>query len=332
MKNKGLIRSFQCSIFNLLKSSKHCPLPIARCLLPIAYCLLPIAFASCNEQTVEYQANECKRLPAFVKQVGFNPAYSAFSTSEKRKMGLVLLQINVTGDTSNGGKKIYQHPSWKMAGWLGPIQLDPQGNCFVAPVPVINVLNNPAAQQNIIYKVDGGTGEMKEFTKLPIDSVIVTTNPYGILGFAYLCESNILYVSTVAGSDRQHERGTIFAIESTTGKIIDQLSGTDALGMGISYISGKRKLYFGSPRTSDVYSITLTSTGKFITKPAHEFSIEGIGPRGDDKVRRIKFDKAGTMQLYAIEFNFNLTAPTEKQESVYTCTYAEEEKTWRLVK
>lgn len=330
MKNKSSIRNFKFSIFNVLERIKYYTLPIVYCLFPIAYCLFFIT--SCKEQKVAYQSNDCRRLPAFIKNIGFNPAYAAFSTSEKKRMGLVLIQMNAAGDTSNGGKKIYQHPSWQMAGWLGPIQLDPQGNCFVGPVPVINVFNNPTVQQNTIYKIDGASGEMKKFIELPVTAPVSPTNPYGILGFAYLCESNILYVSTVAGSDRLHERGTIFAIAINTGKVIDQLSGTDALGMGVSYVSGNRTLYFGSPRTSDVYSITLTPEGKFDGKPVHEFSIRDIGPRGDDKVRRIKFDKAGTMQIYGIEFNFNLTAPTEKQETLYTYSYVEEEKKWQFIK
>jgi outer membrane protein assembly factor BamB len=308
-------------------------LPTAFCQLLSILCFLPTVLFSCKEEAVDYQSNECKSQGAFIKSVGFNPARSALSTSENRKMGLVLIQFNENGDTTNGGKKIYQHPSWKSAGWLGPILIDPQGNCFVGPIPVINLLDNPPAKQNTIYKVDANTGEMKTFMELPVAENISPTNPYGILALAYLCESNTLYVSTVQGSTRDTEKGFIYAIDATTGKVIDKISNIDAIGMGISYLSGKRRLYFGSARTPDVYSVVLSKDGKFIGSPALEFSIADLGPRGDDKVRRIKFDKTtGYMQIYAVEFNYNLTAPTEKQESIYAFAWNEETQKWVYTK
>jgi hypothetical protein len=289
-------------------------------------------FTSCKEEEVEFQTNECKVQPPFIKVLGFNPNRSALSTSEKKMMGLVLVEFNQPGDTSHGGRRTYQHPSWKSAGWLGPIQLDPGGNCFVGPVPVINLLDNPPAKQNIIYKADAQSGELKMFTELPAAANISSTNPYGILGFAYLCESNILYVSTVQGSTREKENGCIYALDAGSGKIIDRITNTDAMGMGISYASGKRVLYFGSARNPDIFSVTLSKEGKFSGKPQPAFSIAGMGPRGDDKVRRIKFDKAGQMQVHGLEFQFNLTAPTEKQENIYNFVWDEATQKWMFNK
>jgi hypothetical protein len=297
-------------------------------LLTTVSLLLITFFVSCKEEEVEFQTNECKAQPAFIKALGFNPNRSALSTSEKKMMGLVLVEFNQSGDTSHGGRKTYQHPSWKSGGWLGPIQLDPNGNCFVAPVPVINLLDNPPAKQNIIYKVAAQNGGLKIFTELPAADSISSTNPYGIMGFAYLCESNVLYVSTVQGSTREKESGFIYALDAVTGKVIDKISNTDAIGMGISYTSGKRILYFGRARSSDVFSVTLSKEGKFLGKPQPAFSIAGMGPRGDDKVRRIKFDKTGQMQIYGLEFQFNLTAPTEKQENIYTFMWDEGQGQW----
>jgi hypothetical protein len=321
-------------MINYLKVHKSvCKLQLVNFRLLFAILLLPSAFLSCKDEKVEFQLNECKRQPEFIKSIGFDPARTAYSTSENRKMGLHLIQFNPTGDTTNGGKKLYQHPTWKSAGWLGPILIDPQGNCFVGPIPVINLLDNPPAKQNIIYKVDATNGEMKPFLELPVAKNISKTNPYGILGFAFLCESNTLYVSTVQGSSRDKEEGYIYAIDIASGKIIDQIANIDVLGMGISYISGKRTLYFGSARTSDVFSVSLSKEGKFNNHPSLSFSISDIGPRGDDKVRRIKFDKAtGNMQVYAVEFNYNLTAPTEKQENIYSFSWNSDIQKWEYNK
>lgn len=277
---------------------------------------------SCKEK-VEYQSNECKRQPSFIRQVGFNPAKSAFSTSEKAIMGLVLLEIN----NQSVGRK-YQHPSWKMCGWAGPLLVDQFGNCFVGPVPVISVLNNPTANQNKIYKVDAASGVMQLFTELPVADSIPDSNPYGILGFAYLCESNTLYVSTVQGSTRKQQKGVVYAVDAGTGKVIDKLTGMDVLGMGVSYMPGYRALYLGSARNSEVYEVKLTKKGTFSGKPRPEFSLAMLGPRGDDKVRRIRFDQNGNMLVYGIEFNYNLTAPTEKQETIYRFLWDEEQEKW----
>jgi hypothetical protein len=291
-----------------------------------------ILCAGCKEAVVDYQANECKALPPFIKKIGFNPATSAFSTSEKRIKGLALVQYNTPGDTTNGGGKIYQHESWKQAGYLGPTLLGPQGHCFAGPVPVINLLDNEPAKQNIVYMVDANTGVMNKFIELPLPDSIYNTNPYGILGFTYLCEADVLYISTVAGSNRQTQNGVVYAVSAITGQIIDKLENTDVMGMGISYLPGKRTLYCGSARSSDVYVVSIDKDGRFTGKLNFAFSVAGIGPRGDDKIRRIRFDKTGNMLLHAIEFNFNLTAPTEKQESIYTFQYDEATKNWIALK
>ncbi len=283
-------------------------------------------FSSCKEE-VEFQSNDCRKLPTFVKAIGFNPARTAFSTSEKKTMGLVLVELQKQGEPRR-----YQHPSWKMGGWMGPIQLDQFGNCFVGPVPVVNVYNNPTSKQNTVYKVDSESGVMSVFAELPVSDSITSVNPYGILGLCYLCETNTLYVSSVMGSDRTHEKGTVYAIDATSGEILDKITGIDILGMGISYASGQRKLYMGSARTSDIYAITLNKKGTFSGKPEIMLSLINLGPRGDDKVRRFRFTQYGGMQIFGVEFNFNLTAPTEKQETVYEFSWDDTEKKWQFVK
>jgi hypothetical protein len=292
---------------------------------------LPFIY-SCKEEVVDYQINECKMQPTFIKKIGFNPNRSALSTSENRKMGVILVQFNENGDTTNGGRKFYQDSSWKSAGWLGPILIDPKGNSFVGPVPVINLIDNPPAKQNIIYKIDGNTGKMNLFKELPVKENPSFTNPYGILGFSYLCETNTLYASTVQGSTRQKENGILYAIDPNDGTILDKVENIDVMGMGISYISGKRRLYLGSARNSNIYSIVLNEKGKFSGKPTLECTIANLGPRGDDKARRIKFDKpTGNMIIYGLEFNFNLTAPTEKQENIYSFRFNTEKNTWETI-
>jgi hypothetical protein len=245
-------------------------------------------------------------------------------------MGLALLQSDQPGNPRARITKTYQHPSWKMGGWLAPINLDENGNIFTAPAPFINILYNPVSNNNTIYRVDTRTGQMEEFMRLPLSDSINTDNPFGIIGMNYLCESGTLYVSSVAGSSRYAENGHIYAIDIKKKKIIDQLDHIDALGIGITYITGKRKLFYGTGRNSDIMSVTLHANGNFSGAPQKEFTLENLGPRGDDKVRRIRTDANGNLIVHGMEFNFNLIAPREKQETIYNFFYDEENKKWDL--
>ena len=287
--------------------------------------------SSCRQPAPVWTDNNCKLVPPFVARLGFNVKNAYFSTAEKKTMGLVLLEAVDPQNLQAGATKAYQDSSWKKAGWLAPIQLDSRGNIFTAPAPFINVLNNPVTDQNTIYKVDAQTGIMAPFAQLPRPDSMTDQNPYGIIGMAYLCESGSLYVSSIAGSSRVSEKGCIYRVDAATGKTEDKLTGMDILGMGIAAAAGKNRLFFGKARTPDVYSIALDKSGSFIGQPQLEFSLSGMGPRGDDKVRRIRTNKDGSLEVYGMEFNFNLIAPTEKRETVYRFAYNEKEKKWTPV-
>jgi hypothetical protein len=297
-------------------------------LFVFAFC--SFLFSCQSPGKVAYSDNNCKLIPPFVGRLGFNTKKSFFSTSEKRTMGLVLLEAIDPLNPQAGTTKKHQDSTWKKAGWLAPIQLDERGNVFTGPAPFINVLNNPVADQNTIYRVDGQTGIMTPFVKLPVPDSVTDQNPYGIIGMIYLCESGSLYVSTIAGSNRQFEKGAIYQVNAASGKIEDKLTGIDVLGMGITYTNNERRLFFGKARTSDVYSVVLDKKGNFSGKPQPEFSLSGLGSRGDDKVRRIRTSKDGNLEVHGMEFNFNLIAPTEKQETVYNFMFDPEKKKWLL--
>ena len=299
-----------------------------RYLLLIANCLLLIVFTSCKEEKVDFDANNCKGNTSFIKNLGFEPKYSFLSTSDQKKMGLLLLQSEQPGNPNARITKTFQHPSWKQGGWLAPILVDDAGNIFTSPAPFINILDNPIVNNNTIYRVDGKTGVMEEFMRLPFQDSINPQNPYGIIGMIYLCETGTLYVSSVAGSRLHEENGHIYAIDLKNKKIIDQIDHVDAMGMGITYTTGKRQLFFGNGRNSDIKSVVLNATGKFSGSADFAFSLANLGARGDDKVRRIRSDQSGNLSVYGMEFNFNMIAPREKQETIYKFVYDEEIKKW----
>lgn len=263
----------------------------------------------------------CRAMPAFVQAQGFG-GQAALSTSEQRYTGLVLIE---GAGTEN--PRVYQHPSWSSAGHLAPIQLDRRGNVFVVPAPQINVLENPAAEQNAVYRVDGASGEMARYVELPAAAPPSDQNPFGALGLAYDCDTDSLYASSVAGSTRRDEVGRIFRVDAQSPKVLTQRDGVDAMGVGVFNGRDGKRLYYGLARAPEIWSIALDAAGDFTGEPRLELSLEGLGPRGDDKARRIRFD--GTeLTVHAIEFNFNLVAPTEKQETLYRFGYDAADDRW----
>ncbi len=284
-----------------------------------------LLFFSCAEdEDLSFETNECKVQPAFYSKVGLNPQRTGISTAEKNKLGVVLV------DFSTDPPKYYQDSSWQMGGWMGPLSLDAFGNTFLASVPKINILDNPPEAQNIIYRIDAQTGKMENFIDLPPLKKSNEQNPFGILGMAYMCSNNVLYVASVMGSDRANERGIIYAIDLASKKVIDKIENIDAIGLGISFVTGKRQLYIGKARKPELYSVKLNADGTFNGDLHFEKSLSGFGARGDDKIRKISFSKAGVMELHLLEFNFNLIAPTEKQESKATLIYNNSEEVWNL--
>jgi hypothetical protein len=308
---------------------------MAKTYLLLFYTVIFTGMASCSEKMEEEEVtqigiSQCQRQPVFLPGTGFNTKRSALSTSEGRIKGLVLVQLpERQGDTA--GRKTWQHPSWNSFGWMGPITTDEQGNAYTAPIPVINILDNPPGKQNTVYKVDSKTAVMTPLANLPGADSAAKENVFGLLGLYYDCHAKKLYASSVAGSNRLTEKGIIYLIDPENGKVLDKLTGIDAMGLCTGGITGTKRLYFGSSRNAEVYSVQLTKAGEFKGTPQKEFSLDMLGPRGDDKARRIRFDKNGDLLIHGVEFNYNLTAPTEKQETIYRFRYDEEEKKWAQV-
>jgi hypothetical protein len=263
----------------------------------------------------------CTKSPSFVSKLGFTNQ-AALSTSEKKQKGLVIIEQ---------GKQPYQHESWKIAGNLAPIQLDKDGDVFVAPAPMINVLDNPFTEQNTIHKVDSNTHEMKSFAKLPTTANATEQNPYGILALGYDCETSSLYASSVAGSTRTSEAGKLYQIDSANGGVKSVLDNIDAFGIGVFNSAKGKRLYYGLARNPEVWSIGLDDNGGFLSDAKREISLESVGTRGDDKARKIRFTPQNEMIVSGIEFNFNLIAPTEKQETIYRFHYDSTKDSWIAV-
>jgi hypothetical protein len=264
----------------------------------------------------------CRTNPKFIveKKKEFS-SKSFFSTSERFIKGLVLVD---GADKS----RTWQHPTWQKFGWLAAIHYDGKGNIYTVPAPRINVLDNKPAEQNRVLKVDSVTGAMSELTTLPAAAPQNDQNPYGALGIAFDCESLLLYVSSIAGSTRAKEAGRIFAINPDSGKLVFTQDNVDAIGLHLFKQGKEKRLYYGRARDPEIWSIAVDDKGAFKGTPRYELSLEGLGPRGDDRARRINFTPTNEMIVWGIEFSVNLVAPTEKQETQYRFIYDTKQQKW----
>jgi hypothetical protein len=271
---------------------------------------------------------DCRVNPPYVQRKGFEPQSAAFSTADRYTMGLVLTELNPKAGQK---AKTYQHPSWQNAGWLGPMVITEKGEVWVAPVPRINTLKNKPKEQNRLWRVSPLTEEMSMAIDLPIPATATNNqNPFGLIGLGYDCDLQVLYASSVAGSSMEQARGSIFAIRCRDKKIISTLDSLDAFGLGVGSISGSKRLYYGSARSGDIFSVALDADGGIIGKSKLELTLEDLGPRGDDRARKIRFSPDGTLTITGVEFYFNLTAPTEKQETIYQFKFNALQQKWVL--
>ncbi len=288
-------------------------------------------------QYTQREIKPCQQEPAFIRTLGFDPLWTGLSTSEKNAIGISLVVFEKkSGETSPNPQtpkqEVYQHPSWKEAGYLSTITLDRQGNIYAIPAPLISMFYNKTEKLNTVYQIDAKTGEMSEWKSLPFYGKPGYTNPFGLLGITYDCLQQTMAVGSVAGSDRYNERGVIYLLDVRSKKITDTLRNTDVMGLAFALDEkGNKRLYFGKTRTGEIYSVQVNSAGKWIRKSKRkELTLEGYGPRGDDKARKIKFS-GNQMVISGTAFNYNLQASSEKPETVYTFIWLPKEQKWGLI-
>ena len=287
--------------------------------------------------TGQREIKPCQKEPAFIQQYGLDPLWSALSTSEKHRMGLVLVELIKTGTEAKPSLnsfrgRIFQDSSWKKAAWLSGISLDAAGNVYTIPAPLVSVLDNPPQNQNSIFRVDAQTGIMQKWLQLPLKKYESGNSPFGLMGISFDCTSGTLFAASIAGSKRFVEKGIVYAVDAGTRKLKDSLVGMDVIGMTLYFDAiGNKRLLFGKARTGEIWSVMIDKNARFLKKTLQlELSLEGLGPRGDDKARKIRFTN-GILSINGIAFNYNLQASSEKPETVYDFKWNQSTKKWELV-
>lgn len=268
------------------------------------------------------QVAGCRSVPRFATAQGFKTV--TFNSDDLYITGLKMVD-------GSDPQRVYKHPSWASAGFLGPVLADGQGNIYTVPVPRVSLVDNPPQEQNRIYKVDTNTAEMKLFVELPAAAPSDPSNPYGALGLGLDCETNSLYVSSVAGSTAAKELGRMYRIDLASGKIVAQLDGIDAMGLAVFKTGREKRLYFGPTRVPEIRSIALDQQGNFVGSQRVEFPISAPAASGVDKARRITFSDAGEMQIAGRQFDYNLVANTRQPKLQYVYRYQPNSQSWSFV-
>ena len=264
----------------------------------------------------------CQQLPKFTGSVGLGE--QVFIDTTQQEFTGVALQDAATGQK-------YQDPSWDDAGTVGPHVIDSAGNIYVVPVPQVSLFANPPEEQNKIYRIDTNTGIMSEYINLPWAQPPSGANPFGAVGLAFDCNTSSLYAATLAGSTPSQELGRFYRIDVNSGEIVAQLDNVDALGLGVFNGANGKRLYYGSARVPEVYSIPLDANGDFSGEPRFEFSLAALEGGSYDNAHRIKFTRDNQMEVKGIGFGYRLMASSDPLRNVYTFNYNRENDSWDLI-
>ena len=255
----------------------------------------------------------CRSIPPIAKARGLS-----------EPMMIDLRQIGYDGLRIIEGKengKILQLNEWDDAGHLGPYTLDKAGNIFTSPVPHVSLEINKPEDQNRILRVDGQTGEMKEYIRFPRPANTSHNNPFGVMGLAYDCKTESIYACSIAGSGPNNTLGVIYQVDLKTKEIISQLDNVDAIGIGVFVTKTGKRLYYGSARDPEVFSVSLDDNGQFAGQPKFEFSLAAQQGGSADRGHRIRFTKDKKMEVKGIEFSYSLMAASDPMRNIYNFKY-----------
>lgn len=273
-------------------------------------------------------AYRCARLPKFLNQTGLSMPV-AIDTSLSLKPGVVIRELT-------GSNRVYQPDEWKVTGHVGSTVRDSQGNIYIVPIPSVALDTNPLSKRNTVYRISSDKGEISVFAALPLPAETSQQNPFGVVGLAIDCDTNSLYVSSLAGSTPKEALGTIYQLDLGTGKVIDTIVGIDALGVSVFNHSEGKRLYYGDARSSSLYSLSLRENGRFSKpqSPRYELSLLEFKNGDSTQIRKIRITKnkhgQHIMTLDDSEFAYRLAAETTRRYKKYSLVLNPKTEQWQL--
>jgi len=267
--------------------------------------------------------NDCRKVPGFIKSLKMRqPAID--SKQQDHLGGLLIRDITNTSNT-------WMHQSWGLSGFIGGFDRDSKGNIYVAPMPYVSLTKNPPILQNQIYIIDNKTAQMSLLLKLPNAEKANNKNPFGVMGMFYDCDTNSLYVSSIAGSKPQGENGVIYQIDLKSNQVVSSFAHVDAIGVGVFNTLKTKRLYLGSARNPYVYSVALNEKGHFVGDKRFELSLAELKGGNTTIVKKFIFKKLKNkfqMSLKEMEFGFRLMAENNLSLKQYHFQYSLSKDQW----
>lgn len=274
-------------------------------------------------------SQSCKKAPEFIVKKGFDINSSALISTDRRTRGVLLVQYKDIRRPELGYARKFQDPTWDDAGFVSSITLDNKGDAYILPSAMVNTIHNPPEGQNTIHRINGISGAMNPFVKLPMSIKPGKENAFGLMSSFFHCSSEHLIVSSIAGSDQLVERGAVFAVDVNTRKVKQLIHDKDVLGVALVDRNGFSYLIYGLARKSQVWSLKIDQNFNPIEAPYLIAEVSNLGPRGDDKIKKIKV-AGNQVLLEGVPFYYNLTAPVSLPPVTYILEYDSSSQRWIL--
>jgi hypothetical protein len=259
-------------------------------------------------------ADRCLGDPKFVARLGLSKR-AMVDTTQTQPAGLTVVDIDAQG---NLGRRV-QHESWGKAGYLGAAQRDTEGNVFVYPAPSFTLEKNPVEKSNVLYKVDGFSGEMAPYVEIEKGAASNSQNPYGIVSTAFDCVTKSLFVASVFGSTPGSVNGTISIVDTASPKARTLLTSFDAFALVVAQFPSGRRLIYASAREPIVLSRSIKADGLLADDERVEVQLDDWPQLGDRRARRLRIDPQGRLLVRVQPFDFALAASSviARAEMVY---------------
>lgn len=267
--------------------------------------------------------NSCRTQAPFIAKTNLQLPV-AIDSRQQGYEGLRLISVR--------NQQTWQHPSWDDAGYVGAFDRDRRGNIYLNAMPNVHVSQTTLDTNNTLYKIDASSGEMKPFMDLPAAAPASAANPFGITGLYYDCDTDSLYVSSVGGSGPTEVVGRIFQVDLKAKKVVSQLEKTDAFGIATFNGMQHKRLYLGSARTPDIYSVALDSKGHFSKDIRYEFSLAALPGGNTSNARKFEISRRKDgqyfMRIKEEVFRFRLMASTNPAKRIYHFDYSTGTDRW----
>lgn len=247
--------------------------------------------------------DDCRILSPFMADMPLGSGGNLALATNRSEKGLVLFSTQHPDQS-------FQHPTWKDAGYLGPIAYDRAGHIYVAPTPRLSLADNPLAGATTLWRVEAESGALRPFARLPGEAS--ERNPYGIIGLSYVCDLHWLYVGHVIGGTPTTEHGGVVALDLNDGTLRPVVDTTDVMGIVVVRIGSGYELYMALARSPEVVALPLGANGMPTGAVRPLLDLVAAGATPSERVRKLRLVN-DELVADLVPFNYSLqtTAATQ---------------------